>query len=391
MSRVKLTTRSIANFTGEPYKDSWLWDTQILGFGLKVSKAGHRTFVYKFRSNEGRQRKRKIGDANSMRMEDARIEALKLQTKHAMGEEIVRKRQSRPITVSEFCDIYMNDYAKLYKKPKSIEEDERTIRLSIRPRLGWIPLTELERKDIARLHQSLADKPYKANRVVALLSKMINLAQEWEILPDGKNPCRHIRKYKEVAKERYLSKEEIVRLNEALDECEINWPVSQSVIDAIRLLMMTGCRLGEILKLELSFVDLENARLNLPDSKTGKKTVWLGDNAISYIRNMSPKADNPYVVTGQRRGSHLVNIQKPWRFVRKIADLDDVRLHDLRHTYASLAVSQNLSLPIVGALLGHKSAKSTERYAHLYSDVIAEAAMKTARQMDSITSTDVAE
>jgi len=105
--------------------------TQILGFGLKVSKAGHRTFVYKFRSNEGRQRKRKIGDANSMRMEDARIEALKLQTKHAMGEEIVRKRQSRPITVSEFCDIYMKDYAKLYKKPKSIEEDERTIRLSM--------------------------------------------------------------------------------------------------------------------------------------------------------------------------------------------------------------------------------------------------------------------
>jgi len=202
MSRVKLTTRSIANFEGNTYKDSWLWDTQILGFGLKVSKAGHRTFVYKFRSNEGRQRKRKIGDANSMRMEDARIEALKLQTKHAMGEEIVRKRQSRPITVSEFCDIYMKDYAKLYKKPKSVEEDERTIRLSIRPRLGWIPLVELERKDIARLHQSLADKPYKANRVVALLSKMINLAQEWEMLPDGKNPCRHIRKYKEVAKDR---------------------------------------------------------------------------------------------------------------------------------------------------------------------------------------------
>jgi len=368
-----------------------LWDTQILGFGLKVSKAGHRTFVYKFRSNEGRQRKRKIGDANSMRMEDARIEALKLQTKHAMGEEIVRKRQSRPITVSEFCDIYMKDYAKLYKKPKSIEEDERTIRLSIRPRLGWIPLTELERKDIARLHQSLADKPYKANRVVALLSKMINLAQEWEMLPDGKNPCRHIRKYKEVAKERYLSKKEIVRLNEALDECEINWPVSQSVINAIRLLMMTGCRLGEILKLEWSFVDLENARLNLPDSKTGKKTVWLGDNAVSYLRDIAPKANNPYVVTGQRRGSHLVNIQKPWRFVRKIADLDDVRLHDLRHTYASLAVSQNLSLPIVGALLGHKSTKSTERYAHLYSDVIAEAAMKTARQMDAITSPDVVE
>jgi len=385
MSRVKLTTRSVANFEGDPYKDSWLWDAQILGFGLKVSKAGHRTFVYKFRSNEGRQRKRKIGDAKSMRMENARIEALKLQTKHAMGEEIIRKRQSRPITVSEFCDIYMKDYAKLYKKPKSIEEDERTIRLSIRPCLGWIPLTELERKDIARLHQSLADKPYKANRVVALLSKMINLVQEWEMLPDGKNPCRHIRKYKEVAKERYLSKEEIVRLNEALDECEINWPVSQSVIDTIRLLMMTGCRLGEILKLEWSFVDFENARLNLPDSKTGKKTVWLGDNAVNYLRGITPKDNNPYVVTGQRRGSHLVNIQKPWRFVRKIADLDDVRLHDLRHTYASLAVSQNLSLPIVGALLGHKSAKPTERYAHLYSDVIAEAAMQTARWMDAIT------
>jgi len=124
--------------------------------------------------------------------------------------------------------------------------------------------------------------------------------------------------------------------------------------------------------------------MNLPDSKTGKKTVWLGEGAIDYLSNIKRKEKNPYICVGQRRGSHLVNIQKPWRKIRKLAKLDDVRIHDLRHTYASLAISQNLSLPIVGALLGHKSSKSTERYAHLYSDVLADAAKLTGRHLEAV-------
>ena len=190
--------------------------------------------------------------------------------------------------------------------------------------------------DIVKPKNSFAKTPVKANRVLALLLKMFNLAEEWEYREPNVNPTRHISKYKEEPK----------------------------------------ARLREVLNMRWDYVDLQAGQIHLPDSKTGRKISFVSNKAKRYISDIRRKPDNPYVFPGQREGSQLINIQKPWRLIRERAKLDGVRIHDLRHIYASLAVAQNLSLPIVGKLLGHKSSKSTERYAHLYTDVMANAANK---------------
>jgi integrase len=268
----------------------------------------------------------------------------------------------------------LEDYARLHKKPKSVEDDTRYINKDINPRLGSKSLSEIRSKDIVKIHSSLAGTPIKANRLLALLSKIFNLSEEWEYRDPNTNPTQHIRKYKETPRERFLTQDEILTLEKVLADAERNNEVSPSVIHALRVLLMTGARLQEVLTMKWEYVDIEEGKINLPDSKSGKKTIWLSDKARDYIDAIPHKRGNPFVFPGQRTGSRLINLQKPWRKLRAIAEIEDVRIHDLRHTYASLAVSQNLSLPIVGKLLGHKSTKSTERYAHLYDDVMRDAA-----------------
>jgi len=334
----------VARFKGEPGKESYLWDTEVKGFGLRIQPTGRRSYIYKFRTADGRRRNRKLGDETALTAEAARRAVKVWVANHAEGKPILNaKPVVQSITLRKLCDLYIEDYAKLHKKPKSIEEDSRYIERDIKPALGHKALSEISSKDIVRLKSDFAGTPIKANRVLALLSKIFNLAEEWEYREPNTNPTRHIRKFKEGPRRRYLKAEELERLESVMIDAEVNQWTSQPVIDAIRVLQMTGARLREVLNMEWAFVDLSNGQVHLPDSKSGRK---------------------------------LINIQKPWRLIRERAGLNDVRLHDLRHTYASLAVAQNLSLPIVGKLLGHKSSKSTERYAHLYNDVLVAAAQK---------------
>lgn len=373
----KITSRSVARFKGEPGKESCLWDTEIKGFALRVAPSGKRVYIYKFRTPDGRRRNRKLGDETALTAEAARKAVSFWVAGRAQGKPILNAKPIvQSITVRTLCDLYIEDYAKLHKKAKSIEEDTRYIERDIKPALGHKALSDVGSKDIVRFKGDMSATPVKANRVLALLSKMFNLAEEWEYRDAGTNPTRHIRKFKEVPRERYLKPGELERLEKVMQDAEINEWTSQPVIDAIRVLQMTGARLREVLNMQWDYLDLRNGQIHLPDSKTGRKTLFLSNKAKRYISDIKPKLDNPYVFPGQRQGSQLINIQKPWRLIRERAQLSDVRLHDLRHTYASLAVAQNLSLPIVGKLLGHKSSKSTERYAHLYTDVMAAAAKK---------------
>lgn len=373
----KITSRSVARFKGELGKESCLWDTEIKGFALRVSPSGKRVYVYKFRTPDGRRRNRKLGDETALTAEAARKAVTVWVSSRAQGKPILNaKAQVQSITVRALCDLYIEDYAKLHKKPKSVEEDTRYIERDIKPALGHKALSEVGSKDIVKLKSSFAKTPVKANRVLALLSKLFNVAEEWEYRDPNTNPTRHIRKFKEEPRERFLKPDELERLAEIMLDAEINKWTSQPVIDAIRVLQMTGARLREVLNMRWDYVDLQAGQIHLPDSKTGRKTIFLSNKAKRYIGDIKRKLDNSYVFPGQREGSQLINIQKPWRLIRERAKLSDVRIHDLRHTYASLAVAQNLSLPIVGKLLGHKSSKSTERYAHLYTDVMANAANK---------------
>jgi integrase len=181
------------------------------------------------------------------------------------------------------------------------------------------------------------------------------------------NPARGIEYYRETARERFLSPEELARLGKALADADAEGE-SPYVTAAVRLLVLTGARLGEILSLEWAHVDLDARLLRLPDSKTGAKTIALPAPAIEILAGLPKQQGNPHVICGARAGERLINLQKPWRRIRKSAGLDDVRLHDLRHSFASVAAAGGMSLPLIGSLLGHKQAQTTLRYAHLGAD-----------------------
>ena len=223
---------------------------------------------------------------------------------------------------------------------------------------------------MARFHHDLRERPYQANRALGVLSKMMNLAEAWGLRSDGSNPCRHVKKYREEKRERYLTKEELRRLGVTLADAERRKTESPFALTAIGLLTLTGARLSEILTLRWEYVDLANSVLRLPDSKTGAKEVYLNEAAIKLLRKMPRMVSNPYVIAGKKDGSRLINLQKAWRRIRAAANLNDMRIHDLRHSFASVAAGTGMSLPMIGKLLGHSQPATTARYAHLADDPI---------------------
>lgn len=203
---------------------------------------------------------------------------------------------------------------------------------------------------------------------------MFNLAEMWGLRPDGSNPRKHIRKYPEEKRERFLSTAELRRIGEVLREMEIEGIELPSAILAVRLLILTGCRLGEIMTLRWEFLDLPEKVLRLPDSKTGAKLVHLGQPAVELFAGSRPIKDNPWVIVGTLKGKHLSDLQPFWQRVRARAGLKDVRVHDLRHTFASTAVASGQGLPMIGKLLGHTQVQTTARYAHLAAEPVRNAA-----------------
>lgn len=227
---------------------------------------------------------------------------------------------------------------------------------------------DVTRKDVADLHHSLKETPYKANRMLAVLSKMFNLAELWGTRPDGSNPTRHVRKYAEQKRERYLSMEELTRLGDVLQQCEDEGTENEYLMAALRLLILTGCRLGEIQTLKWEYV--QGNRLILPDSKSGAKKVYLGQAALEILASIDRVDGNPYVIVGKKEGQFLVGFQRAWRRIRNRAGLVDLRIHDLRHSFASAAVANGEGLPVIGKLLGHSQVQTTARYAHLADDPV---------------------
>jgi len=369
-------TKKIVEATLPRDKDFILWDSEISGFMCKVTPAGRKSYFLYYRTKDKRQRRPKIGDHGVLTAEQARNIAQQWLLQISQGKDpSLEKQEVRVIpTVKELADQYMREHAPR-KKASSQKEDKRLWEQYILPTFGAMKVTALERSDIAKLHHSLQHLSTTANRVLSLLSKALNLAELWGYRPNHSNPCLHIKKYSENKRERFLSQDEISRLMSALDEEEQDnpnpWPLY-----AIRLLLLTGCRLNEILTLKWEEVDLDNNCLRLRDSKTGKKLVYLSSIAIELFNSIPQEAGNPFIICGGKEGAHLINLQKPWRRIRAKVALNDVRIHDLRHTFASIAASNGLSLTIIGALLGHKQTQTTARYAHLIGQPLIEASEK---------------
>jgi integrase len=384
MNRVKLTKRVVESV--KPGKaDLVFWDRQISGFGCKVTPRGKRTYLFYYRTLDGQQRRPALGVHGRITCDLARTKAQQWLARVALGEdpsEDLREARAKP-TVREFSERYLDEHARPKKKPSSVKSDISNLNNHVLPALGKKRLDLVTRIDIQRLHAKMVGRPGAANHVMGLLGKMFNLAEKWGLRPDGTNPCRHIEKYPGRKMERYLSTEEFGRLARILNQAEMDGSIFIGAIRAIRLLIFTGCRLGEILSLKWDYIDFENKRINLPDSKTGRKTIYLSGPAIEVLNSVPRVPDNPHVLVGRFDRGHMTRMGHQWEQIRKRADLNDVRMHDLRHSYASVAANLGESLPMIGKLLGHTQAQTTTRYAHLAADPVKEAAERIATRIDS--------
>lgn len=353
-------------------RDTYLWDDELSGFGLKVTPRGRKVYLVQYRlgGRKGRTRRVTIGVHGRVTPDQARLEARRLLGLVSTGVDPAEQKQqdkAQP-TFDNLLDLFFSQHVNSKLKDNTVSSYERLCRLHLASAIRRMRIVDVGRKHVTRLHHDMRTKPYAANAVLAVMSKFFNWCEKHGYRPDGSNPCRHVEKYKEHARERFLSEEELARLGEALLRAEEDKSATPWTIAAIRLLVLTGARLSEILTLKWDYISFEQASIRLPDSKTGTKSLYLNPPALETLANL-PKLDgNPYVICGDKPGAHLVNIQKPWRRIRKAAGLDDLRIHDLRHSFASVGAASGMSLPIIGALLGHSQPATTARYAHLSND-----------------------
>lgn len=372
----KLTKRFVDQV--EPcVTDISYWDDELRGFGLRVWPSGRKVYIALTRV-KGRLRKVSIGPHGPMTPEMARVKARQIISEAKAGNDPVKQldqTRSSP-TMKELGDRFLDEHVAIRCKPTTQYEYKRSVELFINPKLGARKVSVIERKDIAELHHNLRHIPYQANRTLGVLSTMFNLAEVWGLRPDHSNPCLHVKKYPEQKRERFLATEEYAALGMALQEIDIDGSESKSAINAVRLLMLTGCRLGEIMTLKWNHVDVKAREFRLPDSKTGAKTVHFGDAVADVLRKIERFHGNPWVIVGKKEGARLTDLQHPWRRIRARAGLPNLRIHDLRHSYASGALALGEGLPMIGKLLGHTQPQTTARYAHLANDPVKAAARK---------------
>jgi len=389
--KVKLT-KDLVEKTKPSKKDLFLWDTDLPRFGLKVTPAGRRVYIGQYRGPDGRVRRLTFGPHGTVTIDQARRKAREKLGAASLGDDpAAEKLDARHSpTIKELGERYMIEHA-AKKKASSQSNDRWLLDKVINPHLGSLKVLTITRADVADIHHKLQKRRYVANRALALLSKMMTLAEKWNLRPDGSNPCRHVEKYREQKRRRFLSPEELARLGAVLAKAEAGEPAKgdrdfvrlpPAAISAIRLIIFTGARLGEILTAKWEYVNRELSALLLPDSKTGFKSIPLNAPARAVLDSLPVLDRNLYLIPGLKQGTHLVGLGHMWKRIRTAAEIKDVRIHDLRHSYASVGAAAGLGLPIIGALLGHVDQATTARYAHLQGDPLKAAAELIGTKID---------
>ena len=376
MPTVRLTKSLVDRLGTNGGPEAIHWDASLPGFGVRVKESGSKSFVIQYRNRITGQSKRKtIGQYGPlMSFAQAREDARRLLSEAARGADPVddlRAKRQAP-TVAELANRYMTDHAVPKKRHGSVRNDRSMLDLYVLPRLGKRKVFDISGEDIQSLHNALRGTPYQANRVLALASKMFSLAVRWKLRTD--NPATGIERFAEERRHRWLSDAELGRLTKALAEHP-----NQIAADAIRLQLLTGARIGEVLSAEWTDFDLERGVWTKPSHHTKQKRTEhlpLSRAAVSLVAEMKAARGerSRFLYPGRTAAAPITDLKRFWRSVTAAAELADYRIHDNRHTHASHLVSSGMSLPIVGRLLGHTNPSTTQRYAHLADDPLREAA-----------------
>jgi integrase len=393
-------TKSIVDGLTAAAKDLVVWDRDLKGFGVKVTPTGKKVYFAFYRTMSGQQRKPSIGLHGKVTAEEARQIAKKWIAAAVSGHDVSAERQEAraSLLIRDLAQKYLDDYATCFKKPRSCQSDRSNLTNHVLPLIGSKKISEITRADIEAVKTAIREGktaarrkakhrgrsivvggPGAANRTMSLLSKMMGCAVDWGMRPD--NPALRIKKYVERRKDRFLDTDEIQSLLKALEFVEEQGTETPHIVACLRLLLLTGLRLGEVRDMHWKDLDLERGTLKLHDSKTGARTVPLNNQAIAVLQKHFVTKAGPFVIqsaTGEGRPS----LGKPWQRIRKLAEIEDTaNIHCLRHTFASWAVMGGLSLAQTGALLGHKSAQTTLRYADHLTDAVREYSQKTANMI----------
>lgn len=390
--KTRITKRTVDGLVPS-IRDDFLWDTDIKGFGVKVTPKGKRIYICQYRINN-RLRRYTIGQHGSpWTPEEARQKARRIMGMVAEGNDPARAKHAAKtdLTVNELCEKYLIEGCAT-KKASTIATDIGRINRHIKPLLGRLMVNEVTSNDIRRFQNDVAKGKTAvdekmgprararvtggkgtAARTVSLLGGIFTFAQQEGLVRD--NPVRGVKKFPDKRNERFLLADELSRLGDTLCLMEAEGE-NPYAIAGIRLLVLTGCRKTEILSLCWNEVNFELGCLMLKDSKTGQKIVQIGKPALDILSKLRRVEGNDFVLPSMKTRGHFVGLPKTWLRVRKRAGLNDVRLHDLRHSFASIGTASGLGLTILGKLLGHKTTNTTARYTHMADDPLRKAADK---------------
>jgi integrase len=394
MAVIKLNKRVVEGL--EPREKAYIvYDQDLKGFGIRVMPSGVKTWLIEYRPAGGyrgiAKKRMSLGNIHTVNADEARKVAKDKLAAIRLGDDpLAQRAQERAaVPLHDLAVQFLKLHVEAKRKTNTNALYSHILYKHVLPKLGRHKAVDIQKADLNRLHHSLRDTPYIANRMLGVMGALYVWASRHDMLPEGHNPTRGIELYPEHKRERFLTSEELERLGTTLKQAEttgLPWEpdmespyskhapkpenrftvVSPFATAAIRLLLFTGARLREILHLKWDYIDFERGLLLLPESKTGKKTIVLNAPALAILNEL-PRV-SPYVIAGDNLERPRADLKRPWTLVCKHAGLDGLRIHDLRHTYASFGAGSGMGLPILGRLLGHTQTSTTERYAHLDAD-----------------------
>jgi integrase len=378
MVATRLTKRSVDGLVprGKPFI---VFDDTVKGFGCRVMPTGVKVFVVEYRPGAGgrgvNKKRLTLGHYGAMAVDQARQAALDALADIRQGHDpqAEKSRQRGALSVADMIDAFLADHVGKKLKPKTYEAYAIAL-AKVTAAFGSVKAESLTRAQVASLHKAMFTTPHHANKLLSVLSSAFVWSETQGLIPEGHaNPATKITRYKEQGRERFLTAAELERLGAALRAAEIEG-IDPYATAAIRVLIFSGARCQEILSARWSYLDVERGMLFLPDSKTGKKPIVLSVPALAALEGLPRLAGNPYIFPGRKEGAPRVNLVGPWKAITRHAGLEGLRVHDIRHGFASVGVAASLGLPVIGALLGHSRPQTTARYAHLANDPVRAAA-----------------